>query len=138
MMDHEKNWPLQAILDEVSDARTALLVADDGLVTQWAGAGLDRDEADRAAAVASSAKGACAAMAAVFAGVEAASLQDVVVRTADNGYILLTPTGRNSTLAVHAGPGVRLEQLAYVVRDQIGRLAGKTMAARVRTGDARS
>jgi predicted regulator of Ras-like GTPase activity (Roadblock/LC7/MglB family) len=105
---HATDWLLDELLTRVPQAKCAVVLSVDGLLTATS-TGLPRDDAEHLAAVASGFASLAKAAGQRFRG---GAVRQTIVEM-DEAFLLVSAAGSGSTLAVLADPDTDLGVLAY-------------------------
>ncbi|MEV6103598.1 roadblock/LC7 domain-containing protein [Streptomyces sp. NPDC051940] len=127
-------WILDPLL-ELPGVEHALIATGDGLPTAHS-TSLTRADADRVAAMTAPLHAAARAVTTAFTGHEAPRPAQTVVES-DLGFVIVTPAGTNTALAVFAAPGADLGTIAYRMQVQVAALARVMSTPDRRPGDGR-
>ncbi|MGK5496733.1 roadblock/LC7 domain-containing protein [Streptomyces sp. URMC 125] len=118
------SWVLEPLLD-LPGVVHALVLSSDGMV-QGASPDLGREAGEGAAAMMSALQGAARSLAISFSGDNGTQLRQVVVDT-DSGFVLATPAGTNTVMAVYASRDVDMGVVAHHMQIQVATLGRKVM-----------
>ncbi len=114
------SWVLEPLL-ELPGVLHAVIATGDGLV-EGASASLDRAAGERVAAMGATLHAAARAFTTAFTGQEAPRLAQTVVES-EHGFAIIVPAGRNTSLAVYAGPEAQLGNIAYHMQVQVAAMS---------------
>ncbi|SOD62554.1 hypothetical protein SAMN06297387_106131 [Streptomyces zhaozhouensis] len=125
-------WVLTPLL-ELPGVRHAVIATGDGLV-EGSSPGLGRASAERVAAMTATLHAAARAFTTAFTEREAPGLQQTVVES-EQGFAIVVPAGKNTSLALFAEPDAQLGNIAYQMQVQVAALA-RAMSTPARQPDA--
>jgi predicted regulator of Ras-like GTPase activity (Roadblock/LC7/MglB family) len=114
---------------ELPHVRHAMVITTDGFFDACS-EGLDKDSADRSAAVLSTLQAAARSAVAELSGVSETEVRQTIVET-DHGYLFLIPTGQGTLLGAYADREVDMYTVTYTMTKQVQTL-GKAMASQPR------
>ncbi|WP_377272450.1 roadblock/LC7 domain-containing protein [Peterkaempfera sp. SMS 1(5)a] len=120
--DHDLDWLLDGLVDQVQGSRHAVLLSDDGLVVSQSRA-IDRTDAERLAAVATGQQSLARGIGELFGG---GPVHQVIVEMAEL-WLFVTAAGRGTHLAVVASQDVDAEVMAVAMHtlvQQVGQKLG--------------
>ena len=127
---HATDWLLDELLTRVPQAKCAVVLSVDGLLTATS-SGMARDDAEHLAAVAGGFASLAKAAGQRFRG---GAVRQTVVEM-DEAFLLVSAAGQGSCLAVLAQPDTDLGVLAYEMA-MLAKRVGTHLATPQRTGQA--
>ncbi|AXI76726.1 roadblock/LC7 domain-containing protein [Peterkaempfera bronchialis] len=108
--DHDLDWLLDGLIDQVAGSRHAVVLSDDGLVISQSRT-IERSDAERLAAVATGQQSLARGIGELFGG---GPVHQVIVEMADL-WLFVTAAGRGTHLAVVASQDVDAEVMAVAM-----------------------
>ena len=120
--DHDLDWLLDRLVDQVPGARHAVVLSDDGLVISQSH-GIDRADAERLAAIATGQQSLARGAGEIFGG---GGVLQVIVELAEL-WLFISSAGRGTHLAVVAAQEVDAEVMAVAMHtlvQQVGQHLG--------------
>ncbi|GHJ35956.1 roadblock/LC7 domain-containing protein [Streptomyces sp. TS71-3] len=120
--DQDLDWLLDGLVNQVAGARHAVVLSDDGLVVSRSDT-LERDEAERLAAIATGQQSLAKGIDELFDG---GAVRQVIVELTDL-WVFITTAGRGTHLAVVASQDVDAELMSVAMHtliQQVGRKLG--------------
>lgn len=120
--DADLDWLLDALVDQVTGTRHAIVLSDDGLVISRSQT-IERSDAERLAAIATGQQSLARGVGQLFQG---GSVHQVIVEMADL-WLFITSAGKGTHLAVVASQEVDAEVMAVAMHtlvQQVGQKLG--------------
>jgi predicted regulator of Ras-like GTPase activity (Roadblock/LC7/MglB family) len=129
--DHDLDWLLDRLIDQVPGARHAVVLSDDGLVVSQS-RGIERADAERLAAIATGQQSLARGVADMFDG---GATHQVIVELA-RLWLFVTAAGHGTHLAVLAAQDVDAEVMAVAMHTLVLQV-GRHLGTEARTPPAR-
>ncbi|MFJ6216017.1 roadblock/LC7 domain-containing protein [Streptomyces sp. NPDC092296] len=131
--DHDLDWLLDGLIDQVAGSRHAVVLSDDGLVISQSRS-IERFDAERLAAVATGQQSLARGVGDLFGG---GPVHQVIVEMSDL-WLFITSAGRGSHLAVIASQDVDAEVMAVAMHtliQQVGQKLGTEVRSEIGAAD---
>jgi predicted regulator of Ras-like GTPase activity (Roadblock/LC7/MglB family) len=131
--DRDLDWLLDRLVDQVPGTRYAIVLSDDGLVISQS-THIDREDAERLAAIATGQQSLARGVGEVFGG---GGVRQVIVELA-NFWLFVSAAGRGTHLAVLADQEVEAEVLAVAMHTlvlQVGQHLGTETRVGLESGE---
>jgi predicted regulator of Ras-like GTPase activity (Roadblock/LC7/MglB family) len=125
--DHDLDWLLDRLVDQVPGTRHAVVLSDDGLVISQS-RGIARDDAERLAAIATAHQSLARGFGELFHG---GAVRQVIVELAEL-WLFVSSAGRGTHLAAVAAQEVDAELMAVAMHTLVQQV-GQRMGAEART-----
>jgi predicted regulator of Ras-like GTPase activity (Roadblock/LC7/MglB family) len=129
--DHDLDWLLDRLIDQVPGSLHAVVLSDDGLVVSQS-RGIDRADAERLAAIATGQQSLARGAGEIFGG---GGVHQVIVELA-RLWLFVSAAGRGTHLAVVAGQEVDAEVMAVAMHTLVLQV-GQHLGTEARTAPER-